>query len=151
MRHPAPLPAASPRPLRTAPSYEWHRQHGASFGEKAGWERVNHYEVNATAGDEGERPRGWAGRLWSPAVGVEHRAARESAALFDESSFAKLLVSGPDAADLLQWVCDNDVARGFGDITYTQALSRLKRAHHFVRDAIGEDAEARLKQLLGTG
>ncbi|HET9945498.1 MAG TPA: FAD-dependent oxidoreductase, partial [Actinomycetes bacterium] len=100
------------RPLRTAPAYEWHRTHGASFGEKGGWERVNHYESNATAGDESERPRGWAGRLWSPAIGVEHRATRDTAALFDESSFAKILVSGPDAADLLQWVCDNDVARG---------------------------------------
>ena len=100
------------RPLRIAPAYEWHRAHGASFGEKAGWERVNHYESNATAGDESERPRGWAGRLWSPAIGVEHRATRETAALFDESSFAKVLVTGPDAADLLQWVCDNDVARG---------------------------------------
>jgi glycine cleavage system aminomethyltransferase T/glycine/D-amino acid oxidase-like deaminating enzyme len=112
------------RPLRTAPAYEWHRARGASFGDKAGWERVNHYECNAPAGDEAERPRGWAGRLWSPAIGVEHRATRETAALFDESSFAKLLVTGPDAADLLQWVCDNDVARSVGDITYTQALNR---------------------------
>ena len=115
---------AAGRPLRTPPAYEWHRTHGASFGEKGGWERVNHYESNATAGDESERPRGWAGRLWSPAIGVEHRATRETAALFDESSFAKILVSGPDAADLLQWVCDNDVARGVGDITYTQALNQ---------------------------
>ena len=44
-------------------------------------------------------------------------------ALFDESSFAKLMVTGPDAAALLEWVCDNRVARGVGDITYTQALN----------------------------
>jgi N-acetylmuramic acid 6-phosphate (MurNAc-6-P) etherase len=36
-------------------------------------------------------------------------------------------------------------------LTYPQALTRLRRAHDFVRDAIGEDAEARLKQLLGAG
>ena len=36
-------------------------------------------------------------------------------------------------------------------LSYTQALTRLRRAHDFVRDAIGEDAEARLKELLGTG
>ena len=111
------------RPLRTSPAYAWHAEHGASFGEKSGWERVNHYERNAAAGDESLRPRGWAGRLWSPAVGVEHRATREAAALFDESSFAKLMVTGPDAASLLDWVCDNRVARGVGDITYTQALN----------------------------
>ena len=47
-------------------------------------------------------PRGWAGKLWSPAVGAEHRACREAAAVFDESSFAKLDVVGPRAADFLE-------------------------------------------------
>jgi 4-methylaminobutanoate oxidase (formaldehyde-forming) len=112
------------RPLRTSPAYPWHVEHGASFGEKSGWERVNHYESNADAGYELLRPLGWAGRLWSPAVGAEHTAAREAVALFDESSFAKLAVTGPDAAELLQWVCDNDVARGVGAVTYTQALNQ---------------------------
>lgn len=114
------------RPLRTSPAYNWHAAHGASFGEKSGWERVNFYEANAprSGGDESLRPRGWAGRLWSPAVGVEHTATRESAGLFDESSFAKIMVTGPDAAELLEWVCDNDVARCVGDITYTQMLNR---------------------------
>jgi N-acetylmuramic acid 6-phosphate etherase len=36
-------------------------------------------------------------------------------------------------------------------LTYNQALSRLRRAHDFVRDAIGEDVEARLKELLKVG
>lgn len=36
-------------------------------------------------------------------------------------------------------------------LTHAQAISRLRRSHDFVRDAIGEDAEARLKQLLGIG
>jgi N-acetylmuramic acid 6-phosphate etherase len=36
-------------------------------------------------------------------------------------------------------------------LSHPQALTRLRRAHNFVRDAIGEDAEARLKELLGTG
>ena len=111
------------RPLRTSPAYDWHTEHGASFGEKSGWERVNHYESNAAAGDASVRPRGWAGQLWSSAVGVEHAATREAVALFDESSFAKLMVTGADAADLLEWVCDNHVARDLGHITYTQALN----------------------------
>jgi glycine cleavage system aminomethyltransferase T/glycine/D-amino acid oxidase-like deaminating enzyme len=112
------------RPLRTAPAYPWHVAHGASFGEKSGWERVNYYESNAPLGDEAWRPDGWAGRLWSPAIGAEHVATRETAGLFDESSFAKMTVTGPDAAELLEWVCDNHVAREIGDITYTQALNR---------------------------
>ena len=88
------------RPLRVSSAYAWHRDHGAAFGEKSGWERVNWYESNAPAGDEALRPRGWAGRLWSPAIGAEHVACRERAALFDESSFAKIEVAGPGAADV---------------------------------------------------
>jgi glycine cleavage system aminomethyltransferase T/glycine/D-amino acid oxidase-like deaminating enzyme len=112
------------RPLRTSGVYPWHAEHGAVFGEKSGWERVNWYESNATAGDESLRPRGWAGMHWSPAIGAEHRATRERAALFDESSFAKLEVAGPGAAEFLEGLCDNRVARDVGAITYTQMLNR---------------------------
>ncbi|MGC9221916.1 MAG: GcvT family protein, partial [Solirubrobacteraceae bacterium] len=111
------------RPLRVSSAYDWHDQHGAAFGEKSGWERVNWYEHNAAAGDESLRPRGWAGMHWSPAIGVEHRAARETVGLFDESSFAKLELAGPGAADLLEHLCDNRVARDVGQITYTQMLN----------------------------
>src|SRR3954452_14482617 len=33
-------------------------------------------------------------------------------------------------------------------LTYTRAVSKLRRAHDFVRDAIGEDVEPRLRDLL---
>jgi 4-methylaminobutanoate oxidase (formaldehyde-forming) len=112
------------RPLRTSSVYPWHAAHGAAFGEKSGWERVNWYEHNTAAGDEALRPRGWAGMHWSPAIGAEHRATRTTAGLFDESSFAKLEVSGPGAEDLLERLCDNRVAREIGAITYTQMLNR---------------------------
>ena len=112
------------RPLRVSSAYSWHVGHGAAFGEKSGWERVNWYECNAGGGDESLRPRGWAGMLWSPAIGAEHRATREAAGLFDESSFAKLEVEGPGAAELLERLCDNRVAREVGQITYTQMLNR---------------------------
>jgi N-acetylmuramic acid 6-phosphate etherase len=36
-------------------------------------------------------------------------------------------------------------------LTYNQALARLRRAHDIVREAIGEDVEARLKELLKVG
>ena len=112
------------RPLRTSSAYAWHRDHGAAFGEKSGWERVNWYDSNAPAGDEALRPRGWAGRHWSPAIGVEAIAARTTAALFDESSFAKLEVTGPGAARLLDRLCDNRIPEESGRITYTQMLNR---------------------------
>ncbi len=111
------------RPLRLSPAYPRLAELGASFGEKSGWERANWFEPNAVHGDESLRPRGWAGRLWSPAIGAEHRACREAAALFDESSFAKIDVAGPGAAAFLERLCDNRVAREVGAITYTQMLN----------------------------
>jgi 4-methylaminobutanoate oxidase (formaldehyde-forming) len=115
---------AAGRPLRTSSANPWHAAHGAAFGEKSGWERVNWFESNAGAGDESLRPRGWAGQHWSPAIGAEHVATRERLAIFDESSFAKMEIEGPGAAKLLERLCDNRVAREVGKITYTQMLNR---------------------------
>jgi 4-methylaminobutanoate oxidase (formaldehyde-forming) len=111
------------RPLRVSPAYARLQELGAEFGEKSGWERANWLEPNAARGDESLRPRGWAGKLWSPAVGAEHLACRETAAIFDESSFAKILVSGEGAAELLERLCANRVARDVGHVTYTQMLN----------------------------
>jgi glycine cleavage system T protein len=111
------------RPLRLSAANTWHREHGAAFGEKSGWERVNWYESSATAGDESLRPRGWAGQHWSAAIGAEHLATRETVAIFDESSFAKMEIEGPGAAELIERLCDNRVAREPGKITYTQMLN----------------------------
>jgi 4-methylaminobutanoate oxidase (formaldehyde-forming) len=111
------------RPLRMSPTYQRFLDLRAAFGEKSGWERASWFESNAELGDDSLRPRGWAGRLWSPAIHAEHRACREAAALFDETSFAKIEVSGPGAAELLERLCDNHVARDVGQITYTQMLN----------------------------
>jgi 4-methylaminobutanoate oxidase (formaldehyde-forming) len=111
------------RPLRVSPTYSRAQELGAVFGEKSGWERVNWFEQNSALGDESLRPHGWAGRLWSPAIGAEHVACRTTAALFDETSFAKIEIAGNDAADFLERLCDNKVARDVGAITYTQMLN----------------------------
>jgi glycine cleavage system aminomethyltransferase T/glycine/D-amino acid oxidase-like deaminating enzyme len=112
------------RPLRVSSAYGRLRELDASFGEKSGWERANWFETNAALGDASLRPRGWAGKLWSPAIGAEHLACRRAAAIFDESSFAKILVSGVGAAALLERLCANRVARSVGQVTYTQMLNR---------------------------
>ncbi len=60
-----------------------------------------------------------------------------------------------DAADKLlrraHWNVKAAIVMQKTGINYQQALSRLRRAHDFVRDAIGEDVEARLKELLKVG
>ena len=74
------------RPLRTSPAYPWHERarRGRSARSRAGSASTG-TRANEAAGDESLRPRGWAGMHWSPAIGAEHRACREAAALFDES------------------------------------------------------------------
>jgi 4-methylaminobutanoate oxidase (formaldehyde-forming) len=51
----------SGRPLRRSPAYQWHAAHGAHFGEKSGWERVDWYESNGADGARA-RPAGWRSR-----------------------------------------------------------------------------------------
>jgi 4-methylaminobutanoate oxidase (formaldehyde-forming) len=114
----------SGRPLHVSPTYDRLAELGASFGEKAGWERPNWFEANANGGDEALRPRGWAGQHWSRAIGAEALATRQAAALYDETSFAKIEVSGPGATALLQRLCSNDVDRSVGRVTYTSMLNR---------------------------
>ena len=60
-----------------------------------------------------------------------------------------------DAADKLlrraHWNVKAAIVMQKAGLTYPQSLARLRRAHDFVRDAIGEDAEARLRELLKVG
>jgi glycine cleavage system aminomethyltransferase T len=111
------------RPLKTAPTYSRLEELGAAFGEKSGWERANWFRSNEDPAHEGLRPRGWAGEHWSTAIVAEHLATRERAAMFDESSFAKISIEGPDAAAFLQRLCANDVDRPSGTVVYTQLLN----------------------------
>jgi 4-methylaminobutanoate oxidase (formaldehyde-forming) len=109
------------RPLRRSPVWPRLSSLDAALGEKAGWERVNWFG----SGHESAvpAPRGWAGINWSPAIAAECRATTEAAGLFDQSSFAKLDVRGPDAAGFMSWMCAGDVARAPGSVTYTQLLN----------------------------
>jgi 4-methylaminobutanoate oxidase (formaldehyde-forming) len=111
----------SARPAKKSPAYDWHAANTAVFGEKSSWERVNYYANHES--DDALKPYGWAGKHWSSAVAAEHRATRENAGLFDESSFAKAIISGAQAPDFLNWVCANDVVKGVGRTVYTQALN----------------------------
>ena len=60
-----------------------------------------------------------------------------------------------DAADAIlrkaHWNVKAAIVMQKAGLSHTQALARLRRSHDFVRDAIGEDVEARLKELLKVG
>jgi 4-methylaminobutanoate oxidase (formaldehyde-forming) len=111
------------RPLRRSPAYPALARLGCVFGEKSGWERPNWFTPNEAPAGDVARPRGWAGEHWSPAIVAESLACRDRAALFDETSFAKVEVAGPGAARFLNRICANDVDRAVGSVTYTQLLN----------------------------
>ena len=50
-------------------------------------------------------------------------ACRTAVAVFDQTSFSKYAVSGPDALRTLQWVCANDVDVAIGQAVYTPWLN----------------------------
>ncbi|MBA2895035.1 GcvT family protein [Nonomuraea soli] len=105
---------ATARPFRRSPVHHLHE--GAFWGSKLGWERVNVFCPEPVV-------YSWGRQNWQPYADAEHRACREDVALFDQTSFGKLLVKGADAERGLQWVCTNDVAVQPGRTVYTGVLN----------------------------
>ncbi|CAM5775037.1 FAD-dependent oxidoreductase [Labrys miyagiensis] len=110
----------SGRPLRRSPLYDRLKAQGAVFGEKLGWERPNWF---AAPGAEARDIYTYGRQNWFEAVGREHKACREAAVVFDQTSFAKFSVTGRDAEAALSWICANDVAKPVGSLVYTQMLN----------------------------
>ena len=126
IRYPGHERQAGPPAADARSAYAWHREHGAAFGEKSGWERVNWYESNAAGGRCGAAPARLGGACTGPRRSAPSTAAPASAAaLFDESSFAKLEVAGPGAARAARAAVRQPTSpREVGAITYTQMLNR---------------------------
>ena len=107
----------SARNLRTAPLEAKWRAENAHFTQVYGWERPLYFgktqEPNLTFG----RPD------WFEHVGREVRQAHEAAAIFDQSSFGKIDVEGPDAEAFLNRVCANTMSRAPGRAIYTGMLN----------------------------
>jgi len=93
---------------------------GACFGEAFGWERANWY---APPGVAAEYEYSYGRQNWFEHSAREHQAVRTGVGLFDQSSFGKFRLEGPDAERVLNRVCANDVAVPAGRIVYTQWLN----------------------------
>jgi glycine cleavage system aminomethyltransferase T/glycine/D-amino acid oxidase-like deaminating enzyme len=113
---------SSGRPCRKSPLYEILKADGAVFGEKLGWERPNWFS-DVAAGEAQHDIYTFGRPNWHDAVAREHKAAREAAVLFDQTSFAKFVLKGPDAEAALGWIAAGDVAKPVGALTYTQMLN----------------------------
>jgi heterotetrameric sarcosine oxidase gamma subunit len=114
------LQPVTARGIRRSPLHERLRRVGACFGEMTQWERAMWF---APPGVEPEYAYSNGRPQWLPHAAEEHRAARDAVALFDLSSFAKIEVTGPDARDVLQHVCTNEVDVAEGRVVYTLFLN----------------------------
>ena len=112
---------SSGRPFRQSSIYEALKADRACFGEKLGWERPNWF---APAGVEPSDEYSFEAPNWLAHSAAEHQAAREAAALFDQSSFAKFLLRGADSVKALDWICANRIDRPVGSVIYTQLLNK---------------------------
>ncbi len=108
------------RPLRTSPLYDLLAVKGAEFGSRNGWERANYFKASAATA----RPDHTLGRPgWLPSVIEEQRATRETVALYDQSSFSKLLLAGRDALAVLQRLCAKNMDVPVNRMVYTAMLN----------------------------
>jgi 4-methylaminobutanoate oxidase (formaldehyde-forming) len=107
------------RPLRRSPLYERLAARGAVFGTKMNWERANYFLPEGAA-----LPSPTLGTPgWLPYVLEEQRACREDAVVFDQTSFAKFVLKGRDAINVLQRLCANEIDVPVGRMVYTAMLN----------------------------
>ncbi|RYX94072.1 MAG: FAD-dependent oxidoreductase [Comamonadaceae bacterium] len=107
------------RPLRTSPLYDMLAAKGAEFGSRNGWERASYFRPEGQA-----RPAYTLGTPgWLPWMIAEQKATREAAALYDQTSFSKLLLQGRDALAVLQRLCANEMDVPVDRMVYTAMLN----------------------------
>jgi len=115
------------RTLRTSPFYHQQQELGAEFYQSGGWESPQYYESNADLVEryEDQIPEqdGWQAINRSPIEAAEHLHTREEVSMFDMTTFASIMVEGPDAEAFLQRVCSNDAEIDVGQVRYSLLLN----------------------------
>ena len=111
----------SARPQRISPVHDLLLGQGACLGSRNAWERAN---VFAPQGESPVLDYAWERPRWVDWCVAEQRATREAVAVFDQTSFSKYVVTGPDAVRALQWLCTADVDVPVGRAVYTAMLNR---------------------------
>jgi 4-methylaminobutanoate oxidase (formaldehyde-forming) len=107
------------RPLRTSALYDQLAARGAVFGAKNGWERANYFKPAGAA----DARCGLGRPDWLGWMIEEQRATRETVALYDQTSFSKLLLQGRDALSVLQRLCANEIDIPVDKMVYTAMLN----------------------------
>ena len=108
---------ATSRALRSTPLHDRWVAAGAHFGQVFGFERPLFF-------GKSEEPVLTFGKpAWFDEVGREVMQAHERAAVFDQSTFGKIRVTGRGAQAFLERVCTNDLSRPPGRAVYTLVLN----------------------------
>lgn len=110
-------------PPRTARGMVHSPLHDALTARGAVWAVAGCHERPEYFGTGEHLPGSWGEQAWHTYTRDECLAARNAAALFDQSSFTKLVVHGPEAEALLQRVCSASVARAVNRCVYTLVLN----------------------------
>ncbi len=109
------------RNVRHSPIHEKLVERNACFGEVAGWERPNWF---APRDVEPKYEYRFGKQNWFEYSAAEHKAFRENAALFDQSSFSKYLIQGKDSCRALQRICSANIDVSPGRMVYTHWLNQ---------------------------
>jgi glycine cleavage system aminomethyltransferase T/glycine/D-amino acid oxidase-like deaminating enzyme len=104
------------RDVRLSPLHRRIAAAGATFGTRNGWERPLYFGPPLDYG--------WGRPGWLEASAGEQVSCRTHVAVFDQTSFSKYAISGPDALAVLQWVCAADVDVPVGRAVYTPWLNQ---------------------------
>ncbi|MEM9202443.1 MAG: FAD-dependent oxidoreductase [Actinomycetota bacterium] len=107
----------SARGIRHSPLHDRIDAANAVFGETAGWERPNWYadEGQARAYEYSYGKQNWHDNMVRECMGV-----REAVGLFDQTSFAKFRVEGPDALEVLNHISVANIDAPIHKAIYTQ-------------------------------
>ncbi|MDT5193959.1 MAG: hypothetical protein QOH20_713, partial [Mycobacterium sp.] len=111
---------ATARPFRRSPVHHLLVAANANFGSRMGWERANFF---APPDREPTIEYSWGKQNWLPWSAAEQTATRTAVAVFDQTSFSKFVLVGPDAESALQWLCTADMAVEVGTTVYSGMLN----------------------------
>ncbi len=108
------------RPFRRSPVHHLLLAANANFGSRMGWERANFF---APPDQSPTIDYSWGKQNWLPWSAVEQTSTRTAVTVFDQTSFSKYVMVGPDAEAALQWLCTADMAVAVGKTVYTGMLN----------------------------
>jgi glycine cleavage system aminomethyltransferase T/glycine/D-amino acid oxidase-like deaminating enzyme len=108
------------RNIRHSPLHDRLIAAGAIMGERSGWEIPLYYDA---PGATLPQTPSLAYQAWFPRLAEECVAARDRAALVDQSCYGKFLVSGPDAVAALNHLSANEMDVQVGRSVYTHWLN----------------------------